>query len=252
MRSSIIVVDHFYNRPDAIRRYALGQSYYYPYQRRADVESGLVAPTWRASMFREAVDCPFKSSEALIRSLESLTGETVDRHHWNLSFPTDDEGRPAGNYRDVAEKSCIWNCAFHFKPKTGQQLGQGVHNHVTDTWNSVGVHGWAGLIYLNPAAPMSGGLSLWQNRDPAHTFDWMTPPSEWILQDTFANVYNRLILVRGNIPHSGADGWGDTIESGRLYQTFFFKVLRARRPQSLELESLTEGSTPGSVEVEVS
>jgi hypothetical protein len=248
MRNSIIVVDHFYKRPEAVRRYAMGLSYYYPYQRRADVDAGRVAPTWRASMFRQAADCPFKSSDTLIKRLETLTGERVDRDHWNLSFPTDDEGRPAANCKDVHAKSCIWNCSFHFKPKTGQTLGQGVHNHVTDQWNSVGPQGWAGLIYLNPAAPLSGGLSLWQNRDPAHIFDWMTPPSEWILQDTFANVYNRLILVRGNIPHSGADGWGDSIGSGRLYQTFFFKVVRARRPYSLDFETLGEGSMPESAE----
>jgi len=233
MRKSIIVVDNFYARPDEVRRHALGRRYYFPYQRRADVDAGRVAPSWMASMFREAADCPFKSSEALIKTFETLTGEVVDRDHWKLSFPTDDEGRAVAGCERIEPRGSLWNCAFHVKPETGQELGERVHNHVTDIWNGVGRHGWAGLVYLDRGAPLEGGLHLWQNRDPDRTFDWMTPKSEWVAQDSFANVFNRLILVRGDIPHSGADGWGHTIESGRLFQTFFFKVVQARGPRGV-------------------
>ena len=38
------------------------------------------------------------------------------------------------------------------------------------------------------------------------------------------NVYNRCVLIRGNIFHSGTDGSGDIIEEGRIIQTFFFKL----------------------------
>jgi hypothetical protein len=41
---------------------------------------------------------------------------------------------------------------------------------------------------------------------PEAQFDWMTPAENWQLVDSFGNVFNRLILVRGDVPHSRADG----------------------------------------------
>ena len=99
-----------------------------------------------------------------------------------------------------------------------------MHNHVTDSWNSVGTDGWAGIVYLSPDAPVRGGLHLWRNRDPGHQFDWMTSAANWELIDSLGNVFNRLLLVRGDVPHSGAAGWGRRLEEGRLYQTFFFRT----------------------------
>jgi hypothetical protein len=52
----------------------------------------------------------------------------------------------------------------------------------------------------------------------------MTPPENWILTDSFGSLFNRLILTRGDRPHSGADGFSELIEHGRLYKTFFFKT----------------------------
>lgn len=235
MRTSVLVVDNFYRRPDAVRSYALGCNYYFPYQSREQVERG-EPPAWLASEFLEAKECPFKSSEALIKALEEVTGEQIDREHWNRSFPVDLEGRPAARCENDPARGCLWNCSFHFKPQTGQRLGEGVHNHVTDIWNSVGVNGWAGLIYLNRSAPLSAGLHLWQNKDVARNFDWMTDRSNWDLHDSFANVFNRLLLVRGDVPHSGADGWANSMLTGRFYQTFFFRVTGSSSRRSLGID----------------
>jgi hypothetical protein len=224
MRTDVIIVDHFYDDWRGVLEFALKQEYYFPYESNADVESGRRRASWLTSRFKPASDCPFKSSVELIRRLEEITGEQVDLDHWNRIYPTDSEGKPAPRGRNMRDTACVWNCSFHCKPDNGQELGEGVHNHVTDNWNSVGVHGWAGLIYLNDDAPLSGGLKVWRNIDPAHQFDWMTPKENWELIDDFGNVPNRLILCRGNLPHSGARGWGDSLLTGRLYQTFFFKT----------------------------
>lgn len=228
MRSDVIIVDGFYADPQAVREYALKLDYYYPYEPDQRVRSGQIKPTWMASRFRSTPECPFKSSVDLISTLEEITGEQVDVEHWTADFPVDAEGKAAPDHQRVTERGCLWNCAFHCKPDNGQRLGEGVHNHVTDTWNGVGPDGWAGLIYLNPDAPLDGGLKLWRNFDPAHNFDWMTPPENWELIDDIGNVANRLILARGSIPHSGAGGWGDSLETGRLYQTFFFRTRAPR------------------------
>jgi hypothetical protein len=228
-RRSIVVIDDFYSDPDAVRKLALTLPFYTPYENLAAVRAGTARATWWASRFAEADRCPFKSSAPLIAALEYATGETIDIDHWTASFPVDADSKPLRPLRAPAP-TCLWNCCFHVKPDNGQRLGDGVHNHVTDQWNGVGRHGWAGIIYLSPDAPIHGGLHLWRNVDPDRNFDWMTPAENWQLIDSFGNVYNRLILVRGDVPHSGARGWGERLEEGRLYQTFFFRTTTATTP----------------------
>lgn len=235
MRTDLIIVDNFYSDPWSVREYALRQRYYFPYEAPFDVARGFARPTWMASAFKDSADCPFKSSTTLVKTLSELTGEPIDMDHWQADFPLDEEGRPSPDAAKYADRGCVWNCSFHCKPENGQQLGGGVHNHVTDLWNGVTPDGWAGLIYLNRDAPLSGGLHIWRNRDPARAYDWMTPAENWELIDSLGNVPNRLILARGNLPHSGAGGWGDSLETGRLYQTFFFRTLETQRTASLEM-----------------
>jgi hypothetical protein len=226
-RRCIIVIEGFYRDPQAVRNYALRQDYYTPYQDEEAVTSGRLRASWWTSHFLQYGKCPFKSSQWLHQALENAVGERIDMKQWRAPFPVDPSSKPLSHLRDSTH-SCLWNCSFHIKPETGQQLGEGVHNHVTDGWNAVGRDGWAGIIYLNPVAPLEGGLHLWRNVQPMKQYDWMTPAENWQLIDSFGNLFNRLVLVRGDSPHSGARGWGDAVENGRLYQTFFFRTIPVR------------------------
>jgi hypothetical protein len=239
MRRDIIIVDDFYSDPDAVVRYARQLQYVYPYSQ-PGTPAEHTRRTWHASRYRSARDCPFKSSTQLIARLEAITGDTVDVDTWNREFPVDEHGYPTRNHRAILEKSAWWNCCFHLKLDVKQVLGAGVHSHTDyDSWNPVGLDGWAGLVYLNKDPPnRQGGLRTWENRDPLHQFDWMTPADNWILRDTFANVYNRLVLHRGCIPHSGTNGWGDSLENGRFYQTLFFRIEPRREVPPLSPEDV--------------
>lgn len=223
-RPAVIVLDNFYRHPEAVREYALRQRYYTPYEDAAALAAGRQRATWWASAFRPADSCPFKSSRALLAVLRRAVGEPIDLAHWRGDFPVDASSKPLPEPgRERA--TCLWNACFHVKPANDQRLGDGVHNHVTDGWNAVGAEGWSAIVYLDPTAPLDGGLYLWRNVNPAREFDWMTPADNWELIDSFGNVFNRLILVRGDVPHSGAGGWGDRLDNGRLCQTFFFRTV---------------------------
>jgi len=225
MRRDIIIADDFYDDPEAIVRYALSLEYMFPYNHPEEEMAGKVI-AWRTSKFRRAEECPIKSSKAIRDRLEFLTGERIDLDHWNLEFPVDDAGYPIEGFETI-RRGCWWNCAFHVKHWDGQKLGEGVHSHTdSDIWSAVGADGWAGLIYLNRDNNLRAGLNTWRNRDRDRQFDWMTPPDNWLLVDVFGSVFNRLILHRGGLPHSGAPGWGRTLEEGRLFQTFFFRTLQ--------------------------
>lgn len=229
MRKTMVIAENFYRDLGAVRDYALRAEWYTPYG------DGGRRPSWLSTRYQTAAECPFKSSSFLIETLEQLTGDRIDLDDWKATFPTRPDGR-AHLTGQPHPPGTLWNCSFHFKPAWNrQQLGEGVHNHVTDDWNGVGEDGWAGLIYLDPKAPLDGGLKLWRNVDPAHNLDWMTPAENWELVDDLANVANRLILHRGNLPHSGTAGWGETAGEGRLYQTFFFKVHPASHRASVDL-----------------
>ena len=209
MRTDIIVIDDFYADPWSVREYALKLDYYHPYEDNEEVAAGQKRPTWMASRFRPASECPFKSSQQLISTLEELTGERIDLDHWNADFPVATDGKASPRHRSMRDRSCLWNCAFHSKPENGQRVGDGVHNgrhrHVE---NGVGVDGWPGWFNLNEDAPRDGGLKIWRSLDPTHNLDWMTPRENWEMVDDLGNVPNRLLLARGNLPHSGAGGGG--------------------------------------------
>lgn len=99
---------------------------------------------------------------------------------------------------------------------------------------------WAGVLYLTPDAPLSGGTGLFRHK--ATGLD-MAPKKEnglydmdilddiyrdsqdmtkWEMTNFVGNVYNRLILYRGDIFHTSLDYFGRGKEDGRLFQTFFF------------------------------
>lgn len=86
---------------------------------------------------------------------------------------------------------------------------------------------WAGVCYLTPNAPLSGGTSLYRHKatgnrefagDHYEGYDY----TKWEEVDRIGNVYNRIILYRANLFHASVDYFGSTFEDGRLFQTFFF------------------------------
>jgi hypothetical protein len=234
MRTDVIIANQFYRNPDQIRAYALSEPYYYPYQKCTVVESGTEPPLWQSTYFKPAYQCVFKSSAALIARLEQLTQETIDMAHWNKDFPVDERQNLLPGYQKI-DRGCRWNCCFHIKYQK-QEIGNGVHNHVTDVWNAVGRFGWAGIVYLHPNAPREAGLRTWKNRFDKD-LEWMTNKERWQLIDEYANVYNRLILCRGWMPHSGGAGFSDNFrpETARLFQTFFFRTVGVCQHPSLEV-----------------
>lgn len=94
----------------------------------------------------------------------------------------------------------------------------------TDHYNT-----WAGVCYLTPNAPLSGGTGLFQHRATGHNrvVDGNTnyesqDMTKWELADRVANRYNRLVLYRSDQFHTSLDYFGEDLHTGRLFQLFFF------------------------------
>lgn len=98
------------------------------------------------------------------------------------------------------------------------------------TWLHCDETNWAGILYLTPNAPIDAGTGIFRHK-PTQVY---TGPNtdidakdetQWELITTIGNVYNRLVLYNGKMFHrSLISGFGNSKETGRLTQVFFFNT----------------------------
>lgn len=95
-----------------------------------------------------------------------------------------------------------------------------------DNFNS-----WAGVCYLTPDAPLSGGTGLFKHKKENTMYDLSRPlgsesqdMTKWEMVDRIGNVYNRLVLYRADIYHTSLDYFGSNLQDGRLFQVFFLNT----------------------------
>lgn len=88
---------------------------------------------------------------------------------------------------------------------------------------------WAGVCYLTPDAPYTGGTALYRHKSTGEHrrvtvdhegYDF----TKWDMFDRIGNKYNRLVMYRGDLFHASVDYFGDNLQNGRLFQTFFFNT----------------------------
>ena len=90
---------------------------------------------------------------------------------------------------------------------------------------------WAGVCYLTPNAPHTAGTGLYRHKATGEHRKVTTDHegydyTKYDLFDVIGNRYNRLILYRGDLFHASLDYFGDNLQNGRLFQTFFFDTER--------------------------
>jgi hypothetical protein len=193
MANSVQIIDNFYVNVDDVRSNALKQEFgvkgNYPGHRTV----------------------PFIN--------DSIRNE-IERHltpvHGKIIWPKG-EDTYCGSYQYTTSKDRTW-----------------IH---ADSWNS-----WAGVLYLTPNAPLSGGTGLFKHKETGlvkvprlkngkinkKLLDKIYIDSQdytkWEITDRIANVYNRLVLYRGDLFHASLDYFGTNKNNGRLFQTFFFNT----------------------------
>tara|TARA_B100000768_G_C11112193_1_gene303770 strand:+ start:58 stop:633 length:576 start_codon:yes stop_codon:yes gene_type:complete len=106
-----------------------------------------------------------------------------------------------------------------------------------DGWNE-----WAGVVYLTPDAPVTGGTGIFKHKstgaykmprlaDGSRDQDLLDKINndgqdytKWDLVDVVGNKYNRAVFYKGDLFHASLDYFGKDINDGRLFQTFFFNT----------------------------
>lgn len=96
----------------------------------------------------------------------------------------------------------------------------------TDAFNT-----WSGVVYLTPDAPIEAGTSLYRHKRTGHRTDLgetyeAYDYSKWDVTDSVGNIFNRLVLFRGDLWHASTSYFGSTLASSRLIHTFFITTER--------------------------
>lgn len=180
MRTSLIIIDDFYQSPNDIRNFALNQKF--------DVKGNFPG---------------FRTKEFLWDGVKSYIQEFVKPFSGKfIGF----SNQYSGSFQIATAKDRTW-----------------IH---ADTGNK-----WAGVCYLTPNAPHTGGTGLFKHKATKTSSALQLPKgyqiesldyTKWDLVDVVGNKFNRLVLYRGDLFHASLDYFGSNQEDGRLFQLFFF------------------------------
>lgn len=186
MKTNLIVVDDFYTNPDDVRNFALSQDFNI-----SGNYPGLRTKSFLSDSCKEAIN------NLLLYNAGGVTDWMVEN---------DGEGY-TGSFQICTSQDRTW-----------------IH---TDHYNT-----WAGVCYLTPNAPVSGGTATYihkqsRERTFVENSNYDKDPydyTQWDIVDRIGNLYNRLVLFRGDIYHASVDYFGNNKENGRLFQLFFFNT----------------------------
>lgn len=193
MAYSLQIIDNFYSNPEEVRQFALSQDF--------NVDGNY--PGHRTQSF-----------------LSDSTKEYIERHlspmHGEIYWPSGEDNY-CGAFQYTTSRDRTW-----------------IHADSATTW--------AGVLYLTPDAPLSGGTGLFKhkatglygtpklpNGETNHNllnmiYEDAQDYTKWEMTDRVANVFNRLVLYRGDYFHASLDYFGKDLHTGRLFQTFFFNT----------------------------
>jgi hypothetical protein len=192
MQISAYIIDNFYDDVDSVREFALTQEYSVPGN----------YPGRRTKSFL---------NDSMKNTIESVVSPFYGKViYWS-------EEQYTGAYQYTTSRDRSW-----------------IHADQTTIW--------AGVCYLTPDAPLSAGTGLFKHKSTGLVMAPRNPDgsyntellkqinqdsqdmTKWELVDRLANVYNRLVLYRGDYFHMSLDYFGQDLNDGRLFQTFFFNT----------------------------
>lgn len=189
MRTNVLVVDNFYNNAHKVREHALQQNF--------NVDGNY--PGHRTVSFINE-----STKEGIARLLYPHGGAVTEWH--------DGPGGYTGAYQYTLASDRSW-----------------IHCDNTTTW--------AGVLYLTPDAPLSAGTALYRHKETGYTVSpdhdndlkFMIEKdsmdlTKWEVVDRVSNVFNRLVMYRGDQYHMSQDYFGSNLQDGRLFQTFFLNT----------------------------
>ncbi len=211
----VTIVENFYENPDAIRKFALAQSYQFCHEQK---EITYVYPGSRT------------------RDLSNLDKALYDKICTKL----------VSVYHNAEHDHMRWQIATSFQ-SVSEEYSQGV---IHTDHNTI----FAAVLYLTPDAPLNGGTSLFKKNKTFDEKKYIQALDDndarfktgKIKMDTayhsmfdeivrVNNVYNTLIIYEGRHFHAANQFFGKTLKDSRLAQVFFINKIDAQKHNSFPL-----------------
>ena len=144
-------------------------------------------------------------------------------------FPGVRSERADDNYVDYTKKKIEFLLNLKIKEFIQDSHAFQICQEGVKTWIHHDDGEWAGVLYLTPNAPISAGTGIYRHKQtgiykgPSNASN--EKDDDWELITMIGNVYNRLVLYKGNLYHKSIiPGFGNTNENSRLTQVFFFNT----------------------------
>lgn len=187
-KSTVWIVDNFYENPNEVRKFALDQKY---------IEGG-----FGRGFIGRRTEQQFLFPE-LKETFEEIMGKKISKweeYGMNGRFQIAWSGEPL-----------VWHCdsqtyggLIYLTPDAPYQCGTTLYAHKKNRARTYYDNGWD---------------EEWSKEGSNHLDG--TP---WEAVDVLGNVYNRLVIFDGSCIHSASQYFGSEKENARLWQMFFFDV----------------------------
>ena len=198
----VYIVDDFYFDPDMIRNFALSQE-------KNDETDGNYAGimTHNSFLTQEHIDTFSQLVGHSVRPSTSFTGK--------FRFTKKNDTYKQDIHFDPGDDNTAWAGVVYLTPNVDNTEGTVFWKHkrtgldsIPRTLEGIKEHGWNGVEDLQKFLETEG-------------LDY----SYWIKTLSVPYKYNRLVLFRPWMFHSPGPAFGDSLETSRLIQTFFWSPL---------------------------
>lgn len=189
----ILVKDNYFIDPDSVRNLALSINNY-----RVDNEIGGPPTGWRGQRTLPLRNLDNKDLNEYAKNILQSCYEFFDLKNYFYPY-SGFNGGPLQKVKDLTITTY-----FHI---TIEETRKAFPDFSQDRFHKDFNTAVAGVIYLNPDAPLKAGTSIFDGQN-----------NQMI---NVENKYNRLVAYEGSKIHALSDVFGDTVETGRLTFSFF-------------------------------
>jgi len=210
---SIVVVDHFFNDPDEVRNWAIGECKF-----KNPEDHGAVG--YRSEEGRKIFD---NTKECIEKIMNGKIVSGSQHGGWDYSTNGCFQWCPAGTPIVYHADSQQYAGAIFLTPDAPREGGTSFWKHKATGLDWMPQTDEECQKYMGRSWQEVHNLMFGKYEDNEANF---LDGTAWEKTDEVANIYNRLVIWDARKIHSASAYFGDNIHNSRLFQLFFFNLER--------------------------
>jgi len=210
---SIVVVDHFFNDPDEVRNWAIGECTF-------EDPDNHGAVGYRSESGRKIFD---NTKQCIEKIMNGKIVEGTEEGGWDYGTNGCFQWCPAGTPIVYHADSQQYAGAIFLTPDAPSEAGTSFWKHKESGLDWLPQSNEECLKYIGmPWDEVNNRMfGKYEDKDANYT-----DGTQWEKTDEVSNKYNRLVIWDARKIHSASAYFGDSIYNSRLFQLFFFNLER--------------------------